>query len=141
MSLYPFNEHREQINQDRCPAPFCGCDLSRRRAWITPVTFAEDTRASFTDMATFDVSKAHGIRDFRGYQLRTCDREPCRLWARLRSEDLRGGPNADPVYVAYLWSRNPGPVPPEDMQRERLRRHLDESIDRVQDSLRRRPIA
>lgn len=46
MTTYPFNENRQQVNPSRCPAPWCGCDLTRNRGWWTPITFGDDLRVS-----------------------------------------------------------------------------------------------
>lgn len=135
MTMYPFNEHRVQVDANHCPAPWCGRDLWRCRVWLTAVMFESDFRVLFSEVAARDPS------DFKGYQIVTCNDAACRQWARLRADDLRGGPAVDPVYVAYLWMEHPHPVPPEEMQRERFERYLRESIDRIQDSLRRRPRA
>lgn len=130
MTMYPFNESRVQVGRN-CPAPWCGdkCELP----WFTPVMFAGDFYMSFA-AANPDPNAAPM------YRIRTCRRSACIEWARLRAADLRGGPNEDPLYVAYLWSTRPCPQPPEDMQRERFERNLRESIDRIQDRLRLRPV-
>ena len=132
MTLYPFNEHRVQANADHCPAPWCGISLVRELPRFVAVTFERDMWQAF-DPSPPDLPSCM-------YRLKTCRRGACIEWARLRAEDLRGGPGVDPVYVAYLWARNPGPMPPEEMRRERFERNLRESIDRIQDRLRLRPI-
>jgi hypothetical protein len=132
MTPYPFNKHRVQVNPDRCPAPFCGCDMRRHRPWLTAVVFEEDMRMSFTEAA------AVPSWDLRGVHLVTCDREACRVWARLRADDLRSSQHIE--YGRHFVRARPQPEPPEDMQRERLRRNLDESIDRIQARLRLRPV-
>jgi hypothetical protein len=134
MTMYPFNERREQVNRNRCPAPWCGCDMWRSRPWSTPVVFEADLRMSFAEAASMP------DHDMKGVYMMTCERQACRQWARLRAADLRGGPDVDPVYVAYLWSTQPHPQPPEDMRRERMDRQLRDAIDRIQDRLRLRPV-
>lgn len=131
---YPFNEHRVQVGADRCPAPWCGVSLLRELPWFTAVMFAGDYYVSFA-AAKLD---PHATACYR---LKTCRRSACIEWARLRAEDLRGGPRVDPLYVAHLWSTRPHPQPPEDMQRDRLERTLRDAIDRIQDRLRTRPVA
>lgn len=134
MTMYPFNEYRVQVNPERCPAPWCGSDIRRPFGlWLTAVVFEEDMRMSFTEAA------AVPSWDLRGVHLVTCDREACRVWARLRADDIRSSQHIE--YGRHFVSARPQPEPPEDMLRERLRRNLDDAIDRIQARLRLRPIA
>jgi hypothetical protein len=133
VNTYPFNSARVQLDPHLCPAPFCGRAI--RHAWITAVTFSDENR-----FESFEAASTNPF-DYVAQHLATCRREACITWAQLRAEDLRGGPSVDPAYVAYLWRHQPRPIPPEEMQRERLERHLRESVDRIRDTLRRRPIA
>jgi hypothetical protein len=114
VSLYPFNEAREQIDTRHCPAPFCGCDLtrvsSRHRVWRTPVMFADERIGLLSAAAAISSAKMH--------LMFTCDRDACVQWARLRAEDLRGGPDVDPEYVAFLWASRPRPLTIDDAMRE-----------------------
>jgi hypothetical protein len=96
VSKYPFNDHRDQVDPDHCPAPFCGRPVDR--GWWTPVTFAEDAMRSFADSA------ARPLDDFKAYKMLTCTRDDCRTWARMRAADLRGGPKADPFVVSFQWT-------------------------------------
>ena len=91
MSRYPFNEAREQVDQDHCPAPFCGRSLRMERAWLTAIMFKEDVRRSFADVA----AEARPLDSYRCSRMVTCRRGACTTWARLRAEDLRGGPHLD----------------------------------------------
>lgn len=112
MSLYPFNAAKEQTDTRHCPAPFCGCDLSqmssRHRVWRTPVHFADERVNAFS---------VEALKDFASRKMHlmfTCSREECIRWAKLRAEDLRGGPDVDPEYVAFLWASQPHPLTAQD---------------------------
>lgn len=102
MSAYPFNECREQVDWQRCPAPFCGLDWHRwRRAWKTPVFFAEDRFASFAEAV------ARPVDSFKASVIVTCDAAACRTWARLRAEDIAGTGEADPHVRRFRWETSP----------------------------------
>jgi hypothetical protein len=88
VTLYPFNEDRQQLDPYHCPAPFCGRVMDGSRGapserWHHPVMFAADMFRSFADVTA---SPAYGRR---GVIMATCARPACKEWGRLRADDLR----------------------------------------------------
>jgi len=57
-------------------------------------------------------------------RISTCRTDPCMAWARLRAEDI-----ASPWIEDYAkLARRNNPVPPPDVQRERVARAISEAI-------------
>jgi hypothetical protein len=101
MSTYPFNERRDQVDINHCPAPFCGRRINR--PWWTPITFAEDAHRSFADFE----AEARPLDSYKYHALITCRRDECITWARLRAADIGGGPKTDPLVVRHQWMTSP----------------------------------
>jgi hypothetical protein len=100
-SRYPFTDAWVQLNPERCPAPWCGCDLTRarHRIWATPVA-----PPLVGDLATMFDHDPWEPRLCKGYQLFTCSAPRCIVWARLRAEDLRGRGYGDELESRALWA-------------------------------------
>lgn len=103
-AAYPFTADWVQLNPGRCPAPWCGCDLTamsaRHRVWNTLVT---PPLPYMLSESMFD-GDAHELRDFDAHCLFTCSAPECKEWAALRAEDLRGRGFGDPLESRALWA-------------------------------------